>query len=128
LPLFFQYGIVEYWDITVATFWLPSCENGLNRERSARRNFVCLRSGKFFSAKYWFMGADKRGVEGPRGVQLPRAEQECQRADTLLLGDGLTYDITKMTDEVLDELVGLAKNGSATAGALEGFKEYQKNE
>jgi hypothetical protein len=71
----------------------------------------------FRTAQWKFNNGRKRDVG---------AEEECRKPDGLVLADGQQmYDIRDMYDDMLDELLGLARNGTAATEMPEGFKMFE---
>ncbi|KAK7709949.1 hypothetical protein SLS64_006194 [Diaporthe eres] len=92
------YGIVESWSIQCRGWGGNNCARLIESQTASGVNFKCLEGGPFSGAGYIFNG--KKRADGS-----DEACTEYQKPDTLVFGNGTTYDITDMEDAPLAELV-----------------------
>lgn len=83
----------------------------------------CLNSGPYSGAGYGFRSNKREAQEGPcasiSGTCTPTMP------DMLFLGDGQKYNIVGMDYGLVEELAGLARNGSLAADIPEVFKPFE---
>jgi hypothetical protein len=84
----------------------------------------CLNSGPYTGVGYGFRSR-KRGA--PEGACSSTSET-CTTSvapDVLFLSDGQKYNIVDMDSGLVEELAGLARNGSVVADIPEAFKAFE---
>lgn len=88
----------------------------------------CINGGGFGGGGYNFVGRRKRGdgkeEDDEREGEGEEKCKETQQASVLTMGNGLRYDISGMEEGVLEELVGMAQNGTLKGDVPVGYGKY----
>ncbi|KAK4212050.1 hypothetical protein QBC37DRAFT_401885 [Rhypophila decipiens] len=117
------YGIQYAWDIDYRAHYASSarpssCGELRRSERHLGTNFVCLNSDLWLGASgagYSFRPHNKREtVADADAADIGNniSYESCQRADTLVLDDGASYNLTSLNDTAFNDL--LSSVGGAT--------------
>jgi hypothetical protein len=84
----------------------------------------CLNSGPYTGAGYGFRSQKREEQEGDCSL-APKSCNSSTMPDVLFLSDGQKYNIADMDHGLVEELAGLAYNGSVAADIPEIFKAFE---
>ena len=95
-------GIVEYWHITCASSIWYNCDEIMSQSSVTGVTWVCHDDRIYDSAKYWFEGKKRDDV--CTGAQRPCDAATAQRADQLVMSDGVVFNIGGLADDQWQEM------------------------
>ncbi|KAK4208566.1 hypothetical protein QBC37DRAFT_486734 [Rhypophila decipiens] len=118
-------GIPTNWVIAARGYGGNQCgDTSTVREVAQNTNFLCLKNrfGTPLGATRYAFGANSKRRDDFSGSEVTESS-ECQKPDQLVLADGVTkYDIAGLDDDVVDELLKLASEGTAIPAAFHSLK------
>ncbi|KXJ87897.1 hypothetical protein Micbo1qcDRAFT_178545 [Microdochium bolleyi] len=114
------------WDIKCSVYKGGSgtnyCSNAARDPAASKgKTSVCLGAGNPYKGAKYVFASKKRGQGEIE--ELPAAEdEECQRANTLTLEDGSTFDLTDLDEPAFQKMIGV--HASSVSDIPDEFLQY----